>query len=64
MTLRATRDLALRTAEALSEEEIVEYAERCPPEHRWAFEAFLRGTRDLAGDEITGPVDPVVPSGS
>lgn len=62
MTHRAMKSLALRTAEALSEEEIAEYLERCPAEHRWAFGPYLRGQRDLAGDEIGDGVEPVVPS--
>jgi hypothetical protein len=50
MTHRAmSRDLALTNQHALSEEE---YAEQ-----RWAFDAFLRGERDLAGDLIGESVD-------
>jgi hypothetical protein len=62
MTRRAMRDHVLRTAEALSEEEIAEYLERCPAEHRWAFGPYLHGQRDLAGDEIGSGAEPVVPS--
>lgn len=59
MTHRATRDLALRTQHALSEDEITDYLAHCPPEHRWAFGPYLRGERDLAGDEIANGVEPV-----
>lgn len=52
----------LRTQHALSEAEIAAYVERCPAEHRWAFGAYLRGERDLAGDEIGSEVEQVVPS--
>lgn len=52
----------LRTQLALSEDEIAEYVARCPAEQRWAFGPYLRGERDLAGDEIGGGVEPVVPS--
>ncbi|TDO46661.1 hypothetical protein EV643_11044 [Kribbella sp. VKM Ac-2527] len=62
MTQRAMRDLALRTQHALSEDEIADYVARCPVEHRWAFGPYLRGQRDLAGDEIGNGVEPVVPS--
>lgn len=62
MTQRAMRDATLRTQHALSEDEIAAYLERCPVEHRWAFGPYLRGERDLAGDEIDNGGEPVVPS--
>jgi hypothetical protein len=62
MTHRATRNSALRTQLALSDDEVAEYVARCPEEHRWAFGPYLRGERDLAGDEIGHGVEPVVPS--
>ncbi|GAA1716477.1 hypothetical protein ACFTSF_10010 [Kribbella sp. NPDC056951] len=57
MMQRATRDHVLRTQLALSEDEIADYLERCPTEHRWAFGPYLRGERDLAGDAIGEGVD-------
>jgi hypothetical protein len=42
---------------ALSEEEYAAAMARCPSEHRWAFGAYLRGERDLAGDLIGEAVD-------
>jgi hypothetical protein len=58
MTHRAmSRDHALASQHALSEEEYAEAMARCPAEHRWAFGAFLRGERDLAGDLIGEGVD-------
>lgn len=38
---------------ALTEAEITYYLSRCPSEHKWAFGAYLRGERDLAGDAVT-----------
>ncbi|MFF0270056.1 hypothetical protein [Kribbella sp. NPDC004536] len=36
----------------LSEDQIRGYVQRCPAEHRWAFEGWLRGERQLDGDPI------------
>jgi hypothetical protein len=47
-----TRADALRTQIALTDAEIAALVERCPPEHRWAFEGWLNGTRQLDGDPI------------
>lgn len=47
-----TRANALRTQDALTGDEIAALVERCPPEHRWAFEGWLKGTRQLDGDPI------------
>jgi hypothetical protein len=62
MMQRATRNTALRAQQALSEAEIAAYLERCPVEHRWAFGPYLRGERDLAGDEIGNGAEQVVPN--
>ena len=50
MTL--TRDDALVTQHALSEDEIASLVERCPEPQRKAFEGWLRGTHQLDGDRI------------
>jgi hypothetical protein len=36
----------------MTEDEIRELIDRCPFEHRWAFEGWLRGDRTLDGDPI------------
>jgi hypothetical protein len=60
--MTATENATAKAQHALSEDEITEYLARCPPEHRWAFGPYLRGQRDLAGDEIGRSDEPVVPS--
>lgn len=50
MTL--TRNHALATQQALTNNEIAALAARCPEGQRWAFEGWLRGTHELNGDLI------------
>lgn len=59
--MTARENAAAKAQHALSEDEITEYLARCPPEHRWAFGPYLRGQRDLAGDEIGSGDESVVP---